>query len=94
MLVDDGKTNRQLIELVLKRAGAQVTSAADGHSATLLAVKNHYDLILMDMQMPIMDGYSATKAIRQEGVDTPIIALTASAMKGDRETCLEAGCND
>ncbi len=94
LLVDDGQTNRQLIELVLKRAGATVTTAENGHSAKLLVEKNHYDLILMDMQMPIMDGYSATKAIREEGVDTPIIALTASAMKGDREKCLEAGCND
>ncbi|HED52584.1 MAG TPA: response regulator, partial [Phycisphaerales bacterium] len=94
LLVDDGQTNRQLIELLLRRAGAEVTTADNGHRGYTLATQNDYDLILMDMQMPIMDGYTAAEHIRNHGISTPIIALTASAMKGDRERCLEAGCND
>ena len=94
LLVDDGETNRQLIELLLRRAGAEVTTADNGQKALALATRTAYDLILMDMQMPIMDGYTASKEIREHGVTTPIIALTASAMKGDRERCLEAGCDD
>ena len=94
LLVDDGETNRQLIELLLRRAGAEVTTADNGQKALALATRTAYDLILMDMQMPIMDGYTASREIREHGVTTPIIALTASAMKGDRERCLEAGCDD
>ena len=94
LLVDDGQTNRQLIELILSRAGAEVTTADNGHRSLTLAARNAYDLILMDMQMPIMDGYTATQKIREFGITTPIIALTASAMKGDRERCLAAGCDD
>lgn len=94
LLVDDGETNRRLIELLLTRVGVEVTTADNGQKALALATRTAYDLILMDMQMPIMDGYTASQQIREHGVTTPIIALTASAMKGDRERCLEAGCDD
>jgi PAS domain S-box-containing protein len=94
LLVDDGQTNRQLIGLILKRAGAQVTTANNGQEGFDLASANDFDLVLMDMQMPVMDGYTASTCLREHGVTTPIIALTASAMAGDRERCLNAGCND
>ncbi|MBL4808949.1 MAG: response regulator [Phycisphaerales bacterium] len=94
LLVDDGQTNRQLIALILKRAGAEVTTANDGQEGFELASASDFDLILMDMQMPVMDGYTASTCLRKHGITTPIIALTASAMTGDRERCLKAGCND
>ncbi len=94
LLVDDGQTNRQLIGLILRRAGAQVTTANDGQEGFDLAIETKFDLILMDMQMPIMDGYTASAKLRKQGITTPIIALTASAMTRDRERCLNAGCND
>ncbi len=94
LLVDDGQTNRQLIGLILRRAGAQVTTANDGQEGFDLAIETKFDLILMDMQMPIMDGYTASARLRKQGITTPIIALTASAMTRDRERCLNAGCSD
>ena len=94
LLVDDGQTNRQLIGLILKRAGAKVTTANDGQEGFDLATQTDFDLILMDMQMPIMDGYTTSTKLREQGVTTPIIALTASAMTRDRERCLKAGCSD
>jgi CheY-like chemotaxis protein/nitrogen-specific signal transduction histidine kinase/HPt (histidine-containing phosphotransfer) domain-containing protein len=94
LVVDDGEANRRLIELVLGRAGALVTTAENGLEAIKALTEQDFDLIFMDMQMPVMDGYSATRRIRSVGLTTPIIALTGNAMKGDREKCLQAGCND
>jgi CheY-like chemotaxis protein/HPt (histidine-containing phosphotransfer) domain-containing protein len=93
LLVEDGDTNRQLIGLVLRRAGAQVTMAENGRVGADLGLKDPFDLILMDMQMPVMDGYTAATLLRQEGVTVPIIALTAHAMKGDEDKCRAAGCS-
>ena len=93
LVVDDGSTNRKLIDLVLRRAGARVTQAENGREACELAKAEHFDLILMDMQMPVMDGYQATRELRKAGVSCPIFALTAHAMQGDREKCLEVGCS-
>jgi CheY-like chemotaxis protein len=92
LLVEDGDTNRKLISLILRRAGARVTTASNGKIGVDLAIQTPFDLILMDMQMPIMDGYTATMQLRQHGVEAPIVALTAHAMKGDSEKCTQAGC--
>lgn len=94
LVVDDGDANRRLIKLILERAGCQVTEAENGKLGLEKALANDFDLILMDMQMPVMDGYRATAAIREGGVKTPVIALTANAMTGDREKCITAGCDD
>ncbi len=93
LLVEDGPTNRKLAGLVLRRAGAEVTMAEDGKAGSDLALRGPFDLILMDMQMPIMDGYAATRLLRQEGLTLPILALTAHAMKGDQDKCKAAGCS-
>jgi PAS domain S-box-containing protein len=93
LVVDDGEANRQLVQLVLERAGACVSTATNGQEAVDQAAGNDFDAILMDMQMPVMDGYTATARLREMGVTQPIIALTANAMKGDEEKCRAAGCS-
>jgi signal transduction histidine kinase/CheY-like chemotaxis protein len=99
LLAEDGADNQALISLVLRRAGLEVELACDGQIAfeTVVAAEERgqpFDLIVMDMQMPLMTGYEATAALRREGFDLPILALTAQAMAGDREKCLSAGCNE
>lgn len=93
LVVDDGETNRKLIRLILGRAGARVASAENGAIAIEEAHAQPFDVILMDMQMPVMDGYTATQQLRGEGWNRPIIALTAHAMKDDQAKCLAAGCS-
>ncbi|MEX0876118.1 MAG: response regulator [Phycisphaerales bacterium] len=99
LIVDDAKDNRVLLQHIFKNTGARIDFAHDGQEA-LQAVRDiesgggHFDLILMDMQMPVLDGYTATATIREMGVNTPIIALTAHALDGDREHCLTAGCDE
>jgi CheY-like chemotaxis protein len=92
LVVDDGEENRELVTLVLEEAGLQVDSAEDGRVGLDKGRQGNYDVILMDIQMPVMDGYEATTALRHAGVDTPIFALTANAMKGFEEKCLAVGC--
>jgi len=99
LLVEDNRTNRILAEELLEEMGFSFDTAENGQIACEKVREKSYDILLMDMQMPVMDGYDATKAIRAliaDGVlqDMPIIALTANAMKGDREKCIEAGTND
>ena len=94
LVVDDGDTNRKLIRLVLSRAGAEVVMAENGLQAVEATREHDFDIILMDMQMPVMDGYTATGRLRDDGYDRPIVALTAHAMRGDAERCLSAGCSD
>ena len=93
LVVDDGDTNRKLVRLLLGRGGAHVEQAENGQQAVERALSESFDLILMDMQMPVMDGYAATRKLRSRGLTIPIIAMTANAMKGDDAKCLEAGCS-
>ena len=99
LLAEDNPTNQTLIVGILKKTGAEVTSADDGKIALDLVLSarekgKHFDLILMDMQMPTMDGYQATNQLRKSGYTGPIIALTAHAMDGDRDKCINVGCDD
>lgn len=92
LVVEDSPDIQLLITHSLLASGAIVTSAANGAEAITLAFDKKYDLVLMDMQMPILDGYEATRQLRAAGYTTPIVALTAKAMHGDIEDCLAAGC--
>jgi CheY-like chemotaxis protein len=98
LLVEDTEDNSLLIKAFLKRSSIEIDLAENGKIAFEKFKKNVYDLVLMDMQMPIMDGYTATRKIRtweerMKAQETPIIALTAFALKGDAEKCMDAGCN-
>ena len=95
LLVEDGIDNQKLITLILKKANVQVVIAENGQLGVDALQGDHdFDLVLMDMQMPVMDGYQATKEIRKQGMDIPIIALTAHAMASDQKECLDAGCDE
>jgi signal transduction histidine kinase/DNA-binding response OmpR family regulator len=96
LLADDSPDNRILISRILSRAGADVTLATNGLEAVeqlMAACDTPFDVLLLDMQMPVMDGYTAAGRLRELGWTGPIIALTANAMRGDAERCLEAGCS-
>ncbi len=99
LLVEDVVLNRRLMTAILRKAGADVEEAENGKDGLDQALGAHragrpHDLIVMDMQMPVMDGYEATRELRKAGFDRPILALTAHAMSGDREKCLDAGCDE
>jgi CheY-like chemotaxis protein len=99
LLAEDGPDNQRLIRSLLSRAGVDVVVVDDGAKAieqvhAAEAAGEPFDLVLMDMQMPLLDGYGATRALRAAGSRVPIVALTAHAMAGERERCLAAGCDD
>ncbi len=91
LVVDDGAENRELVRFLLEEAGLTVEEAENGREGLEKATATAYDLILMDVQMPEMDGFTATRKMREHGLETPIIALTANAMKGFEQDCLDAG---
>lgn len=99
LLAEDNTVNQQITVAMLERIGCSVDVVSDGNAAVRASLKAKYDLILMDCQMPVMDGFDATRAIRLREQQThtgrvPIIALTASALTGDREACAAAGMDD
>jgi CheY-like chemotaxis protein len=96
LLVEDNEMNRDMLSRRLLRKGFEVEMAVDGHSGVAMGRAGRYDLILMDMSLPGIDGWEATRQLRAapETATVPIIALTAHAMAGDRDKALEAGCND
>lgn len=99
LVVDDRRDIRYLAQHFIEEAGAEVVTANNGKAAIQAVQKAEdqnkpFDVIVMDMQMPVMDGYQATVRLRSQGFKQPIIALTAGAMQGERKRCLQAGCND
>ena len=94
LLVEDNKTNQKLISKILSKKGLTVDIANDGYEGLKQIQNKSYDLILMDLQMPNMDGITATKKIRTFNTEIPIIAITANAFESDRQNCMDAGCND
>ena len=96
LLVEDNEMNRDMLSRRLVRAGYQVSIAGDGAQAIMMAQSESPDVILMDMSLPVIDGWDATRQIKSDP-DTqtiPIIALTAHVMSGDRESAMKAGCDD
>ena len=96
LLVEDNEMNRDMLSRRLTRKGYDVAIAVDGRDGVTKAKEGSYDLVLMDMSLPEIDGWEATRMLREatETRTVPIIALTAHAMSGDRERALEAGCDD
>jgi CheY-like chemotaxis protein len=105
LVVEDGLDNQRLIGLLLRKLGLEVTIAENGLEGIKLLSQDRdpdrglcnpcpYDLVLMDMQMPVLDGYTATARLRESGSTVAIVALTAHSLEGDRQRCLDAGCTD
>jgi two-component system cell cycle response regulator DivK len=96
LLVEDNEMNRDMLSRRLQRKGFEVAIAVDGRQGVAMAQAAAYDVILMDMSLPEVDGWDATRQLRAAPAtkEVPIIALTAHAMSGDREKAIEAGCDD
>jgi two-component system, cell cycle response regulator DivK len=96
LLVEDNEMNRNMLSRRLIRHGYEVVMAVDGQQGTEMAMSERPDLILMDMSLPVMDGWEATRQVKGNDVtrQIPVIALTAHAMAGDRERAMEVGCDD
>ena len=96
LLVEDNEMNRDMLSRRLERKGYEVTMAKDGGEGVELAKSSSPDIILMDMSLPVLDGWEATRKIKadEQTASIPVIALTAHAMSGDREKAIEAGCDE
>ncbi|HJV89873.1 MAG TPA: response regulator [Holophagaceae bacterium] len=94
LLVEDNELNRDSLSRLLKRQGLDVIFAEDGEAGVRVALEEMPDLVLMDIGLPLMDGFDATRALRSKGAKMPIIALTAHALQSDQEKALAAGCDD
>jgi len=96
LLVEDNEMNRDMLSRRLKKRGHDVAVAVDGQEGVAMATSDGPDIILLDMSLPVMDGWEAARLLKADDATSgiPIIALTAHAMAGDREKCLEAGCED
>jgi PAS domain S-box-containing protein len=94
LVVEDVRSNQLFMKSLLGKMGLKVTIAGNGAEAVVKALGQEYDLILMDIQMPEVNGYDAARRLRSKGIKTPIVALTAGALKGDDKKCIEAGCDD
>jgi CheY-like chemotaxis protein len=93
LLVEDNEMNRDMLSRRLERKGFQVVCAVDGGEAVAMAQSAAPDLVLMDMSLPVLDGWEATRRIKAARPALPVIGLTAHAMAGDQEKCLAAGCD-
>ncbi len=96
LLVEDNELNRDMLSRRLKRRGYEVVTAVDGQEGVEMAAMHNPDLILMDMSLPLVDGWEATRLLKSDESTAaiPVIALTAHAMAGDRQQALDAGCDD
>jgi len=94
LVVEDSPDNQTLVQQFLSRKGATVEFANNGQEGVTMALGSDYDIVLMDIQMPVLDGYEATKTLRKQGFKKPIVALSAHAMKEDRDKSFQAGCNE
>ena len=96
LVIEDNEQNLYLVTFLLERHGLEVVAARDGRSGIEAATRIKPDLVLLDIQLPVLDGYAVARALRAnpELANVPIVAVTSYAMVGDRERCLEAGCTD
>jgi CheY-like chemotaxis protein/anti-sigma regulatory factor (Ser/Thr protein kinase) len=94
LVAEDDRNNQKLVALMLDHLRYKRVIVNDGEEAIQAALQQQFDLILMDIQMPVMNGYEATRQLRAKGITVPIVALTARAMASDREKCIAAGCSD
>ncbi len=94
LVAEDCPANQMLVKVLLEKAGLELTIVGDGRLAVDEAIGGGYDIVLMDIQMPVMNGFDATRELRRKGYAGPIVALTAYAMKSDYEKCISAGCDD
>jgi two-component system, cell cycle response regulator DivK len=96
LIVEDNEMNRDMLSRRLQRRGYEVVIATDGEAGVSAAARHRPDLVLMDMSLPVIDGWEATRRIKADPTTAgiPVIALTAHAMAGDRERAIEAGCDD
>ncbi|MBN1816859.1 MAG: response regulator [Sedimentisphaerales bacterium] len=93
LVAEDQPPSQKLICIHLEKLGFDVTAVSNGQEAVDTALVCPFDVIILDMQMPKVSGYEAASLIRENGIETPILALTAHAMSGDKEKCITAGCN-